>query len=388
MAQSPTVPLASARSSQAELSPAHRGHGLDIEGITHRFGDVTVLNQIHLQVNPGEFVALLGPSGCGKTTLLRLVAGFLTPTVGQIRIDGQRVEHIPTHKRNVGIVFQNYALFPHMTVFDNVAYGLRAQRTSGTNVRSRVRDMLELVKLEMMGDRYPNELSGGQQQRIALARALAVEPRILLLDEPFSALDKNLRLDMQIEVKRLLTEQGITTIFVTHDQEEALSMADRIAVMSHGVVQQFDTPTTIYDRPATLFVSQFVGTTNLISGTLIQQNGESCVVSLADGEHLPLAIDPEMPAYSPVQLAIRPENLRISTEPSPAALPVQVDICLPLGAATIYEVRTASGIPIKVTQPRGVGVKALVPGQKVYLTLTSAQACSLFRGNDGDKQVE
>jgi putative spermidine/putrescine transport system ATP-binding protein len=343
-----------------------------------------VLNQIHLQVNPGEFVALLGPSGCGKTTLLRLVAGFLTPTVGQIRIDGQRVEHIPTHKRNVGIVFQNYALFPHMTVFDNVAYGLRAQSAAATNVRSRVRDMLELVQLERMGDRYPNELSGGQQQRIALARALAVEPRILLLDEPFSALDKNLRLDMQIEVKRLLTEQGITTLFVTHDQEEALSMADRIAVMSHGVVQQFDTPTTIYDRPATLFVSQFVGTTNLISGTLVQQNGTSCIVSLADGEHLPLAIAPEIPTDAPVQLAIRPENLRLSTEPNSTALPVQVDICLPLGASTIYEVRTASGIPIKVTQPRGIGVKALVPGQTVYLTLASTEACSLFHGSDVD----
>ncbi|MBE9100766.1 ABC transporter ATP-binding protein [Vacuolonema iberomarrocanum] len=387
MTQSSTVPLASASSSSAESSPPGRGHGLDIEGITHRFGDVTVLNQIHLQVNPGEFVALLGPSGCGKTTILRLVAGLLTPTVGQIRIDGQRVEHVPTHKRNVGIVFQNYALFPHMNVFDNVAYGLRAQGAKTTNVRSRVQDMLELVQLEVMGDRFPNELSGGQQQRIALARALAVEPRILLLDEPFSALDKNLRLDMQIEVKRLLTEQGITTMFVTHDQEEALSMADRIAVMSNGVVQQFDTPTTVYDRPSTLFVSQFVGTTNLISGTLIQHNRESCVVSLADGEQMQLAIDPDMPINSPVQLAIRPENLRLSTEPSPNALPVRVDICLPLGAATIYEVRTASGIPIKVTQPRGIGVKSLVPGQTVYLTLASAHACSIFHVSDTDPSV-
>ena len=387
MTQLPTVPLASARSSQAELSPAHRGHGLDIEGITHRFGDVTVLNQIYLQVKPGEFVALLGPSGCGKTTILRLVAGLLTPTVGQIRIDGQRVEHVPTHKRNVGIVFQNYALFPHMTVFDNVAYGLRAQGTAAPKVRSRVRDMLDLVQLEAMGDRYPNELSGGQQQRIALARALAVEPRILLLDEPFSALDKNLRLDMQIEVKRLLTEQGITTMFVTHDQEEALSMADRMAVMSHGVVQQFDTPTTIYDRPSTLFVSQFVGTTNLLSGTLIQQDRESCVVSLADGEQMQLAIDPDLPINSPVQLAVRPENLRLSTEPSPNALPVRVDICLPLGAATIYEVHTASGIPIKVTQPRGTGVKPLVPGQNVYLTLASVHACSIFRVSDAAPSV-
>jgi len=382
MAQSSTVSVVSASLSQAESFSSHRGHGLDVEGVTHRFGDVTVLNQIHLRVEPGEFVALLGPSGCGKTTLLRLVAGFLTPTVGQIRIDGQRVEHVPTHKRNVGIVFQNYALFPHMSVFDNIAYGLRAQKAPAAKVRSRVLEMLELVQLGQMGDRYPNELSGGQQQRIALARALAVEPRILLLDEPFSALDKNLRLDMQIEVKRLLTEQGITTLFVTHDQEEALSMADRIAVMSHGVVQQFDTPTTIYDRPSTLFVSQFVGTTNLIPGTLMQQDAQSCVVALAEGETLQLAIAPNMPNHAEVQVAIRPENLRLSSDPSPNALPVQVDICLPLGATIIYEVRTNSGIPIKVTQPRGVGVKALVPGQKVYLTLASAQACSLFPASD------
>jgi len=382
MAQSSTISSVASSLSQSEPFSSHKGHGLDIEGVTHRFGPVTVLNQIHLQVEPGEFVALLGPSGCGKTTLLRLVAGFLTPTLGQIRIDGQRVEHVPTHRRNVGVVFQNYALFPHMTVFDNIAYGLRAQKVAASRVRSRVQEMLELVQLGQMGNRYPNELSGGQQQRIALARALAVEPRILLLDEPFSALDKNLRLDMQIEVKRLLTEQGITTIFVTHDQEEALSMADRIAVMSHGVVQQFDTPTTIYDRPSTLFVSQFVGTTNLIPATLMQQDDHSCVVKLAEGITLPLAIAPGMPDHSPVQVAIRPENLRLSTEPSPDALPVHVDICLPLGATTIYEVCTDGGIPIKVTQPRGIGIQALVPGQKVYLTLASAQACSLFPASD------
>ena len=382
MAQSSTMLPTPGSFSSAGSSSVQPGHGLDIEGVTHRFGEVTVLNQIHLQVEPGEFVALLGPSGCGKTTLLRLVAGFLTPTVGHIRIDGQRVEHIPTHKRNVGIVFQNYALFPHMTVFDNIAYGLRAQKAPASKVRSRVQEMLELVQLEQMGDRYPNELSGGQQQRIALARALAVKPRILLLDEPFSALDKNLRLDMQIEVKRLLTEQGITTLFVTHDQEEALSMADRIAVISHGIVQQFDTPTTIYDRPATLFVSQFVGTTNLIPGTLVQQDNRGCVVALTDGTQMELAVVPDLPLNSPVQLAIRPENLRLSPNPSAGAIAVTVDICLPLGASTIYEVRTASGLKMKVTQPRGAGGAALPTRTPLYLTLTSTEACSVFPIDD------
>ncbi|MEM1292483.1 MAG: ABC transporter ATP-binding protein [Cyanobacteria bacterium P01_H01_bin.162] len=382
MAQSSTTLSPPDGVSASDSIASQRGHGLDIEGVTHRFGEVTVLKQIHLQVEPGEFVALLGPSGCGKTTLLRLVAGFLTPTVGRLCIDGQRVEHIPTHKRNVGIVFQNYALFPHMSVFDNIAYGLRAQKTPASKVRSRVQEMLELVQLAQMGSRYPSELSGGQQQRIALARALAVEPQILLLDEPFSALDKNLRLDMQIEVKRLLTEQGITTLFVTHDQEEALSMADRIAVMSHGIVQQFDTPTTIYDRPATLFVSQFVGTTNLIPGTLMQEDGQGCVVALTDGTPLALATTSDLPLNSPVQLAIRPENLRLSPNPSAGAIAVEVEICLPLGASTIYEVRTASGLRIKVTQPRGMGVAALPTGETLYLTLTSTEACSIFPVDD------
>jgi len=378
MAQSPTILSPPEGFSPSGSSSVQRGHGLDIEGVTHRFGEVTVLNQIHLKVQPGEFVALLGPSGCGKTTLLRLVAGFLTPTVGRLCIDGQRVEHIPTHKRNVGIVFQNYALFPHMSVFDNIAYGLRAQKASASKVRSRVREMLELVQLEQMGDRYPSELSGGQQQRIALARALAVEPRILLLDEPFSALDKNLRLDMQIEVKRLLTEQGITTIFVTHDQEEALSMADRIAVMSHGIVQQFDTPTTIYDRPATLFVSQFVGTTNLLPGTLVQQDSQGCIVALTDGTKVELAMASGLPLQSPVQVAIRPENLRLSPNPRTGAITVEVEICLPLGASNIYEVRTTSGLRIKVTQPRGMGIAALPIGETLYLTFASTEACSIF----------
>jgi len=379
MAQFSVAPAVTASPAlQSVPASQERGHGLDVEAVTHRFGEVTVLNQVNLQVNPGEFVALLGPSGCGKTTLLRLVAGFLTPTTGQIRIDGQRVEHIPTHKRNVGIVFQNYALFPHMSVFDNIAYGLRSQGAAALRVKTRVREMLELVQLGQMGDRYPNELSGGQQQRIALARALAVEPRILLLDEPFSALDKNLRLDMQIEVKRLLTEQGITTIFVTHDQEEALSMADRIAVMSHGIVQQFDTPTAIYDHPATVFVSQFVGTTNLLAGKLVHQDAQSCVVALAGGGKLGVAIAPHLPTQSDVLLAIRPENLRLSTEPVPDALPAQVEICLPLGSSTIYEVRTPGGTSLKVTQPRRVGSPALKVGQPVYLTLASAHACSIF----------
>ena len=265
MAQSSTMLSTPESFSSSGSSPVQPGHGLDIEGVTHRFGEVTVLNQIHLQVEPGEFVALLGPSGCGKTTLLRLVAGFLTPTVGRLCIDGQRVEHIPTHKRNVGIVFQNYALFPHMTVFDNIAYGLRAQKTPASKVRSRVQEMLELVQLEQMGDRYPNELSGGQQQRVALARALAPRPPLILLDEPFSNLDVQVRLRLRQEVRDILKSIGASGIFVTHDQEEALAIADKVAVMQNGRLVQLATPEEIYQAPASRFIAEFVTQANFVA---------------------------------------------------------------------------------------------------------------------------
>ena len=221
------------------------------------------MENINLDIKGGELVALLGPSGCGKTTLLRIVAGFIAQSEGRDLIGDEIVDHLPPNRRGVGIVFQNYALFPHMTVAENVAYGLAARGVAdGDSARARRSEMLELVQLARSRERLPRQLSGGQQQRVALARALAIEPKILLLDEPFGALDKNLRLDMQIEVKRLQRVSGITTLIVTHDQEEALSMADRIAVISQGRLEQFGSPTDIYDRPQTLFVNTFVGTAN------------------------------------------------------------------------------------------------------------------------------
>src|SRR5215510_8571194 len=247
-----------------------RGHTLDIHAVTHRYGSVTAVADVSLAVRAGEIVALLGPSGCGKTTLLRVVAGFVRQSAGSVRIDGKPVDHLPANLRNVGIVFQSYALFPHMTVADNVAYGLEARGVSRATVRQRVDRFLEVVRLGEFRNRLPRQLSGGQQQRVAVARALAVEPTVLLLDEPFSALDKGLRLDMQLELKRLQRQFGLTAILVTHDQDEAMSVADRIAVMNHGRVEQFDTPTHVYDSPATLFVSGFVGTTNLLPGRAME----------------------------------------------------------------------------------------------------------------------
>src|SRR5919205_3296459 len=259
-----------------------RGHELRLKAITQRFSDFVALREIELEVAPGEIVALLGPSGCGKSTLLRIISGFVRQTEGSVLFDGQPVDQLSPRRRGVGIVFQNYALFPHMTVAENVAYGLQARKWPRKQIGARVIDMLALVHMSEFEQRKPRELSGGQQQRVALARCLAIDPKVLLLDEPFGALDKNLRLDMQIEVKRLQRSYGITTVLVTHDQEEALSMADRIAVMNGGRVEQLSPPSEIYDRPLTLFVNRFVGHTNLFPGRY-ERNGAGSAVVVEDG---------------------------------------------------------------------------------------------------------
>ncbi|NJO79935.1 MAG: ABC transporter ATP-binding protein [Cyanobacteria bacterium RM1_2_2] len=357
-------------------SQNHAGHTLALEQIVHRFGEMIALKDINLNIRPGEFVSLLGPSGCGKTTLLRIISGFLKPSSGQIRIDGQPVVELSPNQRGVGIVFQNYALFPHMTVWDNVAYGLRAKRVPNGKVNTKVGEMLELVQLGHLAKRYPSELSGGQQQRVAIARALAVEPKLMLLDEPFSALDKNLRLDMQIEIRRLLSKQGVTAILVTHDQEEAMSMSDRIAVMSQGEIHQFDAPSQIYDQPGTLFVSTFVGTCNLLPAKVIGRDAAGCLVQVAGGRLL-VAPQPSLQGEE-LLLAIRPENLRIQTQPSTHRLAGTVELCLPLGSVMVYEVQIALDTKIKVTQPRIPGIPPFEPGDDIYLELVAPQACSLF----------
>src|SRR5437660_4479536 len=262
---------------------SHRGHRLRLEDISHRFGEFVAVRDINLDVAGGELVALLGPSGCGKSTLLRIISGFIRQSQGRVLFDNEAVDHLPPSRRGAGIVFQNYALFTHITAAQNVAYGLEAQKWPRQRIGPRVAEMLALVHMAEFAERKPRQLSGGQQQRIALARCLAIDPKVLLLDEPFGALDKNLRLDMQIEVKRLQREYGITTILVTHDQEEALSMADRIAVMAYGSIEQVSSPTEIYDRPQTLFVNHFVGTANLVAGKLVGVDAGGCDVALADG---------------------------------------------------------------------------------------------------------
>jgi putative spermidine/putrescine transport system ATP-binding protein len=318
-----------------------RGSTVSLTDVCKRFNDTLAVDHVSLDIGAGEFVALLGPSGCGKTTLLRAVAGLARQTSGHVRINDVIVDALPPNQRGVGIVFQNYALFPHMTVAANVAFGLRAQHVPAVQRRETVRRMLELVRLEGMADRLPKQLSGGQQQRVALARTLAVQPRVLLLDEPFGALDKNLRLDMQIELKRLQRQLGITTIMVTHDQEEALSMADRIAVMSGGYVQQFDTPAGIYDRPLSRMVATFVGTANLFRARLF---GGDAYFAEVHGLRAPVVL--ALPTAAPcsrageVLLSVRPEDLELvdsSHLDAPGVLPVRLRLSLPLGSSTAHE---------------------------------------------------
>jgi len=332
-----------------QVAPA--GRTLDVDNLTVRYGAAIAVDGVSLGIEPGEVVALLGPSGCGKTTLLRVIAGFVRQAGGRVLVDGAAIDHLPANQRNVGIVFQNYALFPHMTVAENVAYGLRARGQRGASVDQRVERMLDMVQLGAFRARLPRQLSGGQQQRVALARALAVEPSILLLDEPFAALDRNLRLDMQIEVKRLQRQLGLTTILVTHDQDEAMSVADRIAVMNRGTVEQFDTPVAIYDRPQTLFVNGFIGTTNLLPGKVTAVVGDTATVALEAGAtiHVPTQ---GIAAGSAVILSVRPEQLVLSPVASAESWPIEPGLSLPLGSQLVHEARAACGTALKIVEPR------------------------------------
>ena len=284
---------------------------LDVRGAEKAFAGNTVLGGVDFAVRRGEFVSLLGPSGCGKTTLLRIVAGLLSADRGAILLDGAAIDGLPTHKRGVGVVFQNYALFPHLSVADNVAFGLRAHKKPVAEIPGTVKRFLDLVHLGAMADRPVRGLSGGQQQRVAVARALAVSPKLLLLDEPFSALDRKLREGMQIDLKRLLREVGITTVLVTHDQEEALVMSDRVAVMNKGAIEQFARPDEIYLRPRTPFALGFVGHAARFPGHAAGVDGELLAVDTAVGR---LRARASFMAGAPILLAVRPERIRIGSD--------------------------------------------------------------------------
>ena len=287
---------------------------LELRDVTKRFGEVVALEAVSLDIARGQFVTLLGPSGCGKTTTLRIVAGFEAQTAGSVSIRGESVDGLPAYRRNVNTVFQNYALFPHLSVFENVAFGLRVKSRPAAEIRRTVGQALEQVRLGGLDRRRPHELSGGQQQRVALARALVNHPAILLLDEPLGALDLKLRKEMQLELKRLHREVGITFIYVTHDQEEALTMSDLIAVMDAGRIVQLAPPREIYDRPRTPFVANFVGVSNLLAGVVRESAGRSATIEVEGGWLFGKTLERPPAAGERVLVAVRPEKLRVTKD--------------------------------------------------------------------------
>lgn len=332
-------------------------------GVRKEFGNVTAVEHASLSIKNGEFVTIVGPSGCGKTTTLRIIAGFETPTSGSVGIAGMDVTEKPPNQRNVGMVFQDFALFNHMTVAENVAYGLKADgRYDRETIDSRVKEMLELVELPEYGERMPDQLSGGQQQRIALARSLAKQPDVLLLDEPLASLDKQLRESMQVELRRIQQEVGITTILVTHNQREALTMSDRIAVMKDGTFEQVGTPQTIYERPASSFVADFVGTANIFNGTVAARCDDEITLD-CDGQSIQV-IDEEA-AVEPgddASVVIRPEDVVIETTPGTAAgttFDGTVGITRYTGDKVEYHVKTDNDQTVVVTEEAKTGTFAM-----------------------------
>jgi spermidine/putrescine transport system ATP-binding protein len=332
---------------------------IELAGVVKEFharGEVvTAVAGIDLAIAEGEFFSLLGPSGCGKTTTMRMIAGFEEPTRGRVRLRGADVTGIPPNKRDVNMVFQSYALFPHMSVFENVAFGLRRKRVAKAEITRRVGDMLEIVDLAGRGQRRPRELSGGQQQRVALARALVNNPRALLLDEPLGALDLKLRQAMQVELKRIQREVGITFVYVTHDQNEALTMSDRIAVMNDGRIEHLGAPREIYEHPATRFVAGFIGTSNLLAGTVSRIGNGRAVIEPGEGERIIVPLRPGVAASpgSRLELTVRPEKIELSAAPPPGdgcALRGTVTEVVYLGTSTNFTVSTTTGADITVFQ--------------------------------------
>jgi len=337
---------------------------VELRGCTRDYGDVRAVDALDLGVYEGEFLSLLGPSGCGKTTTLNLIAGFVEPTAGRILVDGEDVTGRPAHLRGLGVVFQSYALFPHLSVFENVAFGLRERRVAGGEVARRVGDALELVRLDRRGGQRPSELSGGMQQRVALARALVYRPRVVLLDEPLAALDKKLREEMRGELREIQRSVGITTVFVTHDQTEALGLSDRIAVMSRGRIEQLGAPREIYDHPATRFVADFIGASTVLRGRAVAVDR----LAVAGDASLRVAAGRALRVGEEVELAIRPERVRLAPGPGDNVLDARIEGLVYQGAQTEVTARLGDGqrVLVFVTEPAPV---PLAPGQTVHLHL-------------------
>jgi putative spermidine/putrescine transport system ATP-binding protein len=330
-------------------------------------GETLVVKDLNLSIRAGEFLTLLGPSGSGKTTTLMMLAGFEVPTNGRIDLDGQPIDNMPPHKRNIGMVFQNYALFPHMTVAENLAFPLEVRRLARSEIEAKIKRALDMVKLSGFASRRPGQLSGGQQQRVALARALVFEPKLVLMDEPLGALDKQLREHMQLEVKHIHRDLGVTVVYVTHDQSEALTMSDRIAVFNDGAIQQLATPDDLYERPQNSFVAQFIGENNRLHGKVVAVNGTACQVEVAGGgrvEAMPVKVDG---LGASTTLSLRPERVRLNPVNGGCAniFSAQVEELIYLGDHTRVRASVCGNHDFVIKVPNSEGVPNLAPGAAI-----------------------
>jgi putative spermidine/putrescine transport system ATP-binding protein len=352
-----------------EQSVQPTSQALVVKGLTHAYAGQTAVENVSFTVEAGQIAALLGPSGCGKSTVLRAIAGLLPVQPGVISLGGRDLSPLPGRERGIGMVFQNYALFPHMTVAENVAYPLSFRGWDKARRQARVKELLATVQLEGFARRLPRQLSGGQQQRVAVARALAVDPSLLLLDEPFAALDRALRLDLQIELVRLQRTLGITTVIVTHDQEEAQALANQMVVMNRGHIEQVGSPTEIYDRPASLFVNSFVGSAGLIRAVVDKTGAAGTTLAVSTGETLELPQQLSFAPRSPVVLTVRPERLSIVDAATPTSLAAKLLVSTPLGPNVIHSFELGDGTEIKVVEPRDRRLAPLVPSAPHFIAL-------------------
>jgi len=381
--------MATVKTMPASGPEAGLGARLQLIELTKVYGDVVAADRVTLDIAPGEFITLLGPSGSGKTTTLMMVAGFVIPTSGQILVNGEDIAFRPPHKRNIGMVFQNYALFPHMTVAENIAFPLKMRKWPRDRIEQAVREALQLVRLPGFEQRYPRQLSGGQQQRVALARALVFRPPVLLMDEPLGALDKKLREEMQLEIKHIQESLNITTIYVTHDQEEALTMSDRIAVMRDGRIEQIGTPRELYERPASEFVASFIGESNFLMGRLERRDGHAYLVT-EDGWRVAIPDAEDLPAGEQVTVALRPERIVLGERRGENHAEATIEEIIYVGEATKFRVRLLGDRLLTVKQPsrletmrwqRGTGPPQLASrgcGPPTGTTLRGGGRC-LFR---------
>lgn len=360
--------------------------GIRIDHALKKYGDNVIIADLSLKIKEGEFFTLLGPSGCGKTTLLRMIAGFNSIEGGDFYFNDKRINDIDPAKRNIGMVFQNYAIFPNMTVKDNVAFGLKNRKVDKPTIAAETDKFMKLMHIDEYKDRMPDRLSGGQQQRVALARALVIKPDVLLMDEPLSNLDAKLRVEMRTVIKEIQNAVGITNVYVTHDQEEAMAVSDRIAVMNHGDIQQVGTPKSIYQRPQNLFVATFMGRSNILDGQL-KMEGNTPVLELEGKYDVPMPnIVKKEHSTQPVKVSIRPEEFILSPDPEDNALTATIDSSVFLGLNTHYFLHTAGGEPVEVIQESQID-KTIPNGTKVWLTVKK-EKINVFKTDTQENIVE